>query len=166
MTTAFIILRWLHIIVAAAWYGEVVTINFVLVPAVNRLPKDQAPKVLFEIFPRIFKLASWLSATAVISGILLAILKYKDMPEVMWTTTPGLMFSIGAILALLLTFVHFVLEPRLDGMICTAAASDDIELSDRVMWLLKLVPRVGLVVITLILWTMTVGAHGLAGLAG
>ncbi len=164
MATAFIVLRWIHLIAAAAWYGEVVTINFVLVPAVNRLPREQAPKVLFEIFPRIFKLASWLSATAVVSGIVLTTLKYRGTPELLWTTTAGILFSVGATLALALTFVHFVLEPRLDGMICTAANSQDIELSERVLWLLKLVPRVGLVVITLILWMMTVGAHGLAAL--
>ncbi len=161
MATALIALRWLHIIAAAAWFGEVVTINFVLVPAVHKLPREEAPKILVQIFPRIFKLASWLSATAVISGIVLAGKKYWGAPEVLWTTTPGILFSIGATLGLLLTIFHFVLEPRLDGMICTAAESDDIDLSDEVLRLLKLVPRVGLLVITGIVWMMMVGARGM-----
>ena len=117
MATAYLALRWLHILAAAAWFGEVVTINFVLVPAVGRLPREQAPKVLFQIFPRIFKLASWLSATAVLSGIVLASKRYMAAPEVLWTTPSGLLFSLGATLGLLLTGFHFILEPRLDGMI-------------------------------------------------
>ena len=38
MGTAYLILRWVHVVAAAAWFGEVVTINFVLVPAVNDHP--------------------------------------------------------------------------------------------------------------------------------
>jgi len=161
MATAYLALRWLHILAAAAWFGEVVTINFVLVPAVGRLPRDQAPKVLFQIFPRIFKLASWLSATAVLSGTVLASKRYMASPDVLWTTPSGLLFSLGATLGLLLTGFHFILEPRLDGMICTAAEEEDAELSERVMVLLKIVPRVGLVVITGIVWMMMVGARGM-----
>ena len=161
MATAYLALRWLHILAAAAWFGEVVTINFVLVPAVGRLPRDQAPKVLFQIFPRIFKLASWLSATAVLSGTVLASKRYMASPDVLWTTPSGLLFSLGATLGLLLTGFHFILEPRLDGMICTAAEEEDAELSDRVMRLLKIVPRVGLGVITGIVWMMMVGARGM-----
>lgn len=159
--TLYLALRWLHILAAAAWYGEVVTINFVLVPAVSRLPREQAPKVLFQIFPRIFKLASWLSLTAVISGTALASQKYLPNPEILWTTGSGRLFSLGVVLGLLLTGFHFVLEPRLDGMICTAAEAEDVELSERVMHLLKIVPRVGLCVITAIVWMMMVGARGL-----
>ncbi len=161
MLTWYLALRWLHVIAATAWFGEVVTINFVLVPAVARLPPDQAPKVLFQLFPRIFKLASWLSATAVISGLVLASDRYLPNYEVLWTTSPGLLFSFGAVLGLLLTAFHFLLEPRLDGMICSAAAEEDIELSARVLRLLKIIPRIGLGVITITLWTMMVGARGL-----
>ncbi len=39
--------------------------------------------------------------------------------------------------------------------------SDDIELSDEVLRLLKLVPRVGMVVITGVVWMMMVGARGM-----
>jgi len=123
--------------------------------------RDQAPKVLFELFPRIFKLASWLSATAVTTGLILASERYLDNPSVLWTTSSGLLFSFGATIGILLTAFHFILEPRLDGMICTAAKADDVELSDRVLRLLRIIPRVGLVVITTTLWTMMVGARGL-----
>ncbi len=161
MATWYLALRWIHILSATAWFGEVVTINFVLVPAVSALPKDQAPRVLFQIFPRIFKLASWLSATAVLSGLGLASKRYLANPEVLWTTGSGILFSIGATMGILLAGFHFILEPRLDGMICTAAKEEDAELSDRVMHLLKVIPRVGLVVISTVLWTMMVGARGL-----
>lgn len=154
-------LRWIHVIAAAGWFGEVVTINFVLVPAVARFPREQAPKILIEIFPRIFKLASWLAGTAVISGIVLASDKYWGSPDILWTSTQGLLFSFGATLGLLLSAFHFLLEPRLDGMICSAAEENDIDLSDRVMFLLRLIPRVGLGVMVIIVLTMMIGARGL-----
>jgi uncharacterized membrane protein len=161
MDNWYLVARWIHVIAATAWFGEVVTINFVLVPAVARLPREQAPKILFQIFPRIFKLASWLSATAVITGIALASARYLPNPQILWSTGPGLLFSFGATIGILLAAFHFLLEPRLDGMICTAMECEDIDLSDRVMHLLKIIPRVGLVVITTTLWTMMVGARGM-----
>ena len=161
MDTWYTVLRWIHVITAAGWFGEVITINFVLVPAVAKFPREQAPKILVEIFPRIFKLASWLAGTAVISGIVLASDKYWASPEILWTTGPGLLFSVGATLGLLLSGFHFLLEPRLDGMICSAAEEDDIDLSDRVMFLLRLIPRVGLGVMTVIVLSMMIGARGL-----
>lgn len=157
----YLALRWLHIIAAASWFGEVVTINFVLVPAVRNLSSVDGSKMLVHIFPRIFKLASWLAATAVLSGLALATTRFYASPSVLWTTGSGIAFLVGATLGLLLTGFHFLLEPRLDGMICTAAEKGDLELSDRVIHLLTIVPRAGLVVIGSVLLLMMVGARGL-----
>ncbi|MCB9760301.1 MAG: DUF4149 domain-containing protein [Alphaproteobacteria bacterium] len=157
----YLMIRWVHVIAATAWFGEVVTINFVLIPALVRLPRPEATRFLAAVFPIVFRLASVLSAVAVLSGATLAWQRYGATPEVLWTTTYGRLFSVGATLGLLLTGFHFVLEPRLDSMICTAAAKGDLELSDKVIRLLCVVPRVGLVVIGGVLLMMMIGARGM-----
>ena len=157
----YLAVRWLHVISAAAWFGEVVTINFVLVPALSRLSREEATAMLAAVFPKIFRLASVLSATAVLSGIYLAWTRFAAAPEILWTTGSGRAFSVGAILGLALTVFHFILEPRLDGMMCTAAGEKDFELSERIMRQLRVVPRGGLLVITTIVVLMMVGARGM-----
>ncbi len=159
--STYLMIRWLHILAATAWFGEVVTINVVLVPVVARLPREEGARFLARVFPRIFRLASWLSGTAVVTGAYLAWWRYGSNPEVLWTTWPGRAFSAGAGLGLLLTVFHFILEPRLDGMICSAADRGDLDLSDKVIRLLRIVPRAGLVVIGTALVLMMVGARGI-----
>jgi len=156
----YLALRWLHVFAAAAWFGEVVTINFVLVPAVSRLSSQDGSRFLVDIFPRIFRMASYLSATAVLTGLVLAWFRYSADLSTLWSTGSGRAFLVGATLGLLLTTFHFILEPRLDGMICTAAESGDLELSDRVISLLRIVPRVGLLVIGSTLLLMMIASRG------
>ena len=156
----YAVVRWIHIVAGAAWFGEVVTINFVLVPIVSRMSREDAAVFLKRVFPRIFKLASVLAATAVVCGLLMAYQRFGDQPELLWTTSSGRAFTIGGTLGLALTVFHFVLEPRLDGMICSAADTRDFEMSDRVVRMLRIVPRAGLLVITGIVLLMMVGTHG------
>lgn len=154
------VLRWVHILSATAWYGEVVTINLVLVPAVQMLAQDERGRVLVQIFPRIFKLASWLSGTAVLSGLALFFWRFNGAWSTLHTTWSGRAFVAGATLGLVLTAFHFILEPRLETAICTSAEEPKGELAEQVMRTLKIVPRVGLGVITLALVLMMVGARG------
>lgn len=158
--STYLLVRWLHVLSATAWFGEVVTINFVLVPALTRMPREQAARVLAAVFPKLFRLASVLAATAVCSGSFLAWTRFSAQPSLLWTTHSGLAFLAGASGGLALAAFHFVLEPRLDGMICVAAERSDFELSDKVIRLLRVVPRGGLIVISSILLLMMVGARG------
>ncbi len=159
--TWYLVVRWLHIFTAASWFGEVITINFVLVPAVRAMDPNRAQTFLVEVFPRIFKLASYLSATVLITGFYMAWQRFAATPEVLWTTGSGRAFLVGATLGTVLTIFHFVLEPRLDGMICTAAERGDLEVSNKVIRLLTIVPRAGLAVIGGALLLMMIGARGL-----
>jgi uncharacterized membrane protein len=156
----YLAVRWVHVIAATSWYGEVVTINFVLVPVLAALPREEASRFLSAVFPVIFKLASWLSATAMATGLFLAWNRFASSPELLWTTFSGRAFTVGATMGILLTTFHFVLEPKLDGMICSARENNDLDLSDKVIRQLRVVPRVGLLVITIALMLMMIGARG------
>ena len=92
---------------------------------------------------------------------MLLVVYYQGNWGALVDTRQGIGLLVGLTLATLLTAFHFVAEPRLDGMICNARDEADIVLTDRVLGLLKIVPRVGLVVITTIVVLMMYTSHGL-----
>lgn len=153
--------RWVHLFSATAWLGEVVTINFVLVPVLLRMKEGERIPFLAGLFPSLFRLASWLSGTAVLSGAVLITRRHWGNWSVLWTTGSGRYLLAGATLALGLAIFHFILEPRLEGMICTAEENEDIELTQTIVRRLKIVPRTGMVVLVAAFWLMMVANRGM-----
>ena len=66
------IVRWIHIIAGAAWLGEVLAIIFVIVPTIDRMELVDRARSIKLIFPRVFRMASFLSLTAVTAGLTLS----------------------------------------------------------------------------------------------
>lgn len=155
------LVRWIHIISGVAWLGEVITIIFVLVPALTRLKKESRGAFLREVFPRVFRLASVLSATAVISGAILNYLMtgWKDF-AVFFNSRWGISILIGGAMGLLLTLFHFFVEERLEP---TAATADDIPEADmaKMISTLNIIPRVGMVIIIAVILLMMFAARGM-----
>src|SRR5690606_36989802 len=54
MASWIIPIRWLHVLCASAWLGEVVTINFVLVPALSGRAGAARREFLASVFPKVF----------------------------------------------------------------------------------------------------------------
>ena len=152
------IVRWIHIISGTAWLGEVITINFVLVPALLKMEKENRGVFVRQTFPKVFRLASVLSVTALTSGAIMVYLITggQNLSERMGTRWGDGILG-GATLALLLSLFHFLVEGRLKPIAETA----DEEGVDKIIAVLKTVPRVGLGVILLIILLMMYGARGL-----
>ncbi len=55
--------RWIHVLAASAWFGEVVAINFILIPTLSSYQGEGRKSFLSNVFPRVFRMASILSAT-------------------------------------------------------------------------------------------------------
>ncbi|MCB9593080.1 MAG: hypothetical protein H6719_10135 [Sandaracinaceae bacterium] len=157
----FVLLRWIHILAATAWFGEVVTINLVLVPAVSRMTASERALTLGRIFPRIFRLASILSGTAAVTGLTMFAIKFWGNWLLLFGTWSGRAILAGATLGAALTLFHFFLEPRLGEMICVAEKEPDGELITKIVRLLRIIPRAGLGVIGAIVLLMMIGARGL-----
>lgn len=153
--------RWIHVLAATAWFGEVVTINLVLVPALTRMGEAQRAAFLGRVFPKLFRLASILSLTAVLSGLVMFVTKFSGHWDLVFATWSGRAFVAGGSLAILLTAFHFLVEPRLGKMIEAVAREPGDSLATRVVKLLRVIPRAGLGVITGIVLLMMVGARGL-----
>jgi uncharacterized membrane protein len=159
---AFIVpIRWIHVAAASIWVGEVVVINFVLLPVLNHLDVPGRRRFLTNVFPRIFRMASILSATAVVTGITL-VWHYTggDLGKLTGSRW-GHSILVGGCMGIFLTIFHFFMENRLAkriGIGCEYIPSDEqlAEVHEK----LKIVPRGGLVLISTIFFLMMYAVRG------
>lgn len=154
------VIRWVHVLTAAAWLGEVVAINFVLVPALVSLPIDRRGAFIRRLFPRLFRLASLLAFSTLASGLLMSYLLtgWRNLGELIKTPWGATILAGGVIGFLLATF-HFVVESRLKPAVEQLnEASSEADLN-RVTRFLQIVPRAGLVVITVAFLLMMMAAR-------
>ena len=155
------VIRWIHIISGVAWVGEVIAINVVLLPALKNIDKDIRGKFIRQIFPRVFHLASVLSLTAIISGATMSYLitGWKNLAE-LFGTRWGMGIMIGGSLALLLTLFHFLIESRLEPIAFKADDGSEIDV-EKFIKVLDIVPKIGLIILILIVLLMMYAAKGL-----
>ncbi len=162
METVFMVLRWVHVSAASAWFGEVVVVNFILIPVVAQLQGEMRSKFVTTLFPRVFNLASILSLTAVVTGLILLYMKVDGDFSLLLRSFSGKALLFGAVMGTLLTLFHFFMENKLAakiGIVKKSIEGSAEELED-VHTKLKIVPRLGMVVITSIFLSMMIAAHG------
>lgn len=155
-------IRWIHVIAGSTWFGEVVVINFILIPVLGTLDVPERRRFLTTVFPRVFKMASVLSVTAVLTGLLMVFTMTDGdltrLTEGRW----GRAILFGGSLGTLLTIFHFFMENRLAkriGIGCEYVPSDE-DLAN-VHSKLKIVPRGGMLVISTILFSMMFAVRGI-----
>lgn len=155
-----ILVRWIHVIAASAWLGEVIVINFALVPALGKIASATRRRVLFVVFPRLFRLASVLSSTAVISGLVLAVRMSNGNGSLFLSGRWGRSILIGGLLGLTLMLFHFFIEQRIGGLL-DRAKHDENGSVDEVWRSLKIIPRAGMGVILVIFGLMMFAVRGI-----
>ena len=160
MESYFPFIRTLHVISGALWIGEVVVINFILIPILSRFTGEMRKQFLINIFPRVFRMASVLSATVVITGMFLVYHMTNGELDRLLSGRWGLSILVGGSLGTLLTLFHFFMENRLARKIGLGKMGDDEKLAE-VHLKLKIVPRLGLLVILTVFLLMLNAAHGL-----
>ncbi len=153
-------IRWIHVFAASAWFGEVIVINFILVPVLSHFEGEARKRFLGTVFPRVFRLASVLSATTVITGGYL-LWRYTGgnlavLPETRW----GTCLMIGGIMGLLLTLFHFFVEDKLARRVGIGRPDTAQAIVEDVHVKLKFLPRVGLGVISSIFFLMMFAVRG------
>lgn len=145
------VLRWIHALAGAAWFGDVLTIVFVLIPVLGRAEPDRQRWMLNNVFPRIFRVASVLIATVLLAGLLLnlAMAGWRVDWDQLTGTPWGRSILIGGILGGLLGMFHFVAERKLEPMV-----TDENTDLDAVMRRMKLIPRIGLGILVVVISLM------------
>lgn len=155
------IFRWVHIIAGGAWLGEVTAVVFIIVPVLVKLGADSRGWFLSTVFPRVFRLASVLSATAVAAGagLYLATNDWSLDLDRLVADRWGISILIGGTLGLALTVFHFVAEGRLEPLV--AAAEEGGIDDEKLVRFLTIVPRIGLGVLVVVFGAMMYAARGI-----
>lgn len=161
MSDFIIPLRWIHVLAASIWLGEVVVINFIMIPLVSKSNFEDKKQIISNIFTKLFRMASILSLTTVVSGILLMGL-YTNWDLTLLTEGRwGISILLGGIFASGLTLFHFFLEHKVTFLL----SNEDREILNNnyalVYSRLKIIPRIGLVVISSIYLLMMFAVRGI-----
>lgn len=153
-------LRTLHIISASLWIGEIVVINLILIPAISKTEGEHRIKMMQAIFPLVFKMASILAVIVVLTGTLLMFVITNGDLSMLTTGRWGYSILIGGLLACVLAIFHFFIEHRLAKKIGFDSLKDENAMSEFHLKL-KIVPRLGMIVITVIFLLMINAARGI-----
>jgi len=156
----FLVVRWIHVLAASTWLGEVVVINFILIPALSGYVGAARKDFLNAVFPRVFRLASILAATAAVTGGLLLYHQTQLRLDMLFESRWGKMILIGGTLGLVLTLFHFFMENKLARKIGVGCPDISDEAVEDVHSKLQVVPRMGLLVITAIYVMMMIAVRG------
>lgn len=155
------VVRWIHIISGVSWLGEVLTINFVLLPALMNLDHETRVKFIRQVFPRVFRLASALSLTSILSGAVVNYLMtdgWKNWGQLIHTRW-GIGILVGGGLGLALALFHFFAEGRFEP-IALSVQQETKENIEKFIAHLKLIPRVGMMIIVSVIVLMMYAARG------
>ena len=155
-----VVVRALHVLAASAWLGEVVVINVILVPTLSRFQGAARREFLATVFPRVFRLASVLSGTVAVTGAFLLYRFTGGDLSVLTDGRWGLCILIGGGLGAVLISFHFFMEDRLARRVGIGRAGISDDVVEDVHVKLKIVPRVGLAVITTIYVLMLFAVRG------
>lgn len=154
-------IRWLHILAAAAWFGEVAVINFVLIPAIQKSTIAERNHLMLRVFPGIFRLASVVSATVVSTGTLLTYAQVNGQWSRLLTSGIwGYAIFVGGIMAWLITIFHFFIE----GWLSKRLGYDETQSPGALAEMhvaVSTIPRLAMLVLSLIFITMMIAGRGL-----
>lgn len=155
--------RLVHVIAGVGWLGEVITINFVLLPALFRARADDRSTLLQTVFPYVFRLATVLGGVAVVTGLgLLLWYTQLDLTRLV-TTAWGWRILIAGVLGGGLYFFHVFqesgAEQSLAAHLVFLTDKDDPSAAEPLLRHLALFPRVGMVVLALVVALMSAAAR-------
>ncbi len=155
----YTLIRWLHVVSGSAWLGEVLVINFVLIPVLSKFTDPSGKNFINSIFLKLFRLASVLALVTILTG---AVLLYNFIGFNIASLTErgswGWSILIGGSLGLVLTIFHFFIENWLAKKLGNTSTGSKEDVDD-VHLKLKFIPRIGMIVITLIFLLMLNATH-------
>lgn len=150
-----IILGVISITGLAAWLGEVIILNFIVIPALKA--RNQSGRAEFRVefigrhFPRFFDMATLWALTTVLAGLGAAFIAafYLETPNTIFGSP---LVRIAAVLIVLLAGFHLVAQSRLRPVIKSFAAESFTANPEQkklqfVTRFLGIAPRIGLAVL-------------------
>jgi uncharacterized membrane protein len=156
-------LRLVHVVAGVGWAGEVLTLNFVLLPALFKARANDRAMLLQTVFPYVFRLATVLGGIAIISGLgLLAWYTQLDLTRLV-TSTWGWRVLVGGSLGGGLYAFHVLQESGMEHSLAAHLVfltdTDDPRVAEPLLRHLALFPRIGIVVLLLVIGLMSAAAR-------
>lgn len=161
MTEGLFILRLVHVLAGLSWFGEVLTVNLVLLPALARVDPVLRARLLSVVFPYVFRLATVLGGIAVVSGAILFLIMSGGNLGLLFSSDWGRRILSGGLIGALLFAFHLVQESRMEGSLATRlmATGDDPAASEAILRHLRVIPRIGLALLLLTVALMSAAAR-------
>lgn len=157
------IVRYIHIVAGVSWLGEVMVINFVLVPAIGDAEGESRVALIENVFPRLFKLATALGGLAVVTGAFLISWYTKFHLSVLTSSHWGWFVSIGGLMTLVLYLFHLFQEENVEHTLMSslveATKKRNKPATEALLRKLKILPRAGMVVLLIAILLMVAAAH-------
>lgn len=163
MTELMYVVRLVHLLSGVGWVGEVITINFVLLPALFRASADDRVVLLQTVFPYIFRLATVLGGLAIASGIGLVLWNTRLDLTLLVTTSWGWRILIGGVIGAIIYTFHLVQESGAERSLAAELVfmneSDDPRAAEPLLRHLAIFPRVGMVVLMVVVALMVAATY-------
>ncbi|MGH2460758.1 MAG: hypothetical protein ACRDIY_18030 [Chloroflexota bacterium] len=160
---ALFVVRLAHVIAGVSWLGEVITINFVLLPALFGARDDDRQVLLSTVFPHVFRLATVLGGTAVASGFVLLLWFTSFHPLAALHSHWGWYIVVGGTIGAAVYAFHLFQESGAERSIAARLTfvvdADDPRETRRMLKHLARFPRVGMAVLVVVVALMVCAAH-------
>lgn len=157
------VVRAVHVLAGVGWLGEVLTINFVLLPALFKARADERATLLTTVFPYVFRLATVLGGLAGVSGLALLLATTQFHPALLLGSRSGRLILIGGVLGALLYAFHLFQESgaerSLAGALVFTTDQDNPHAVESLLRHLALFPRVGLLLLLIVAGLMLAAVH-------
>jgi len=158
------VLRWIHELAAITWFGEVFVVTHILVPTLGRLPDSPKGLVMLRLYPRIFRMATISSSTTIIAGATVALLEARFDYSYFLTTFRGQLILVGGLIGLFMFLLHITVE-RVEMKALSRVRIEPQEgLPEELRVLdhrLRVLPRFGFTLLTIVLGLMIYVSHGI-----
>lgn len=163
ITDLLFAVRLAHVVAGVSWLGEVITINFVLLPALFAAKSDDRQVLLSTVFPYVFRLATVLGGTTVASGLVLLLWYTHLNPLASVRGDWGWLILGGGALGAALYGFHLFQESGAERSVAAHLAfvvdTDDRGEVQRLLKHLAFFPRAGMLVLVVVIALMVGAAH-------
>jgi len=163
MLELIFLLRLVHVVAGVGWAGEVLTVNFVLLPALFKANANERVALLQTAFPSVFRLATALGGVAIASGLGLLLwhtqLDFGRLVTTIWGWRILAGGTLGGALYAFHLFQESVAERSLAGHLVFLTEQDDPRAAEPLLRHLAIFPRAGLVVLLVVIGMMSAAAR-------
>ncbi len=158
------LLRWIHELTAISWFGEVFVLTHIIVPALGKMPRSDRDVILARLFPRVFRMATITSAATIFSGAATALLLTDFNLSVFVLTTWGQLILAAGLIGLFMFLLHLTVE-RVElmalGRVKLESRDEPTPELTTLYRRLRILPRLGFTLLTIVLILMIYVSHGL-----